>query len=48
MNNPLNLGGAEELWGGVSGIVTKPFKRSHQEGVKGFFKVFNIIILGCR
>jgi hypothetical protein len=33
------IGTAEELWDGVSGLVTKPMKGTQQEGAKGFFKV---------
>lgn len=34
-----NIGGAVEIWKGVEGVVTKPYKKSKQEGVMGFFKV---------
>ena len=33
-------GGAVEIWKGVSGLVTKPYYRTKQQGVKGFFKVW--------
>jgi len=31
-------GGASELIGGVTGLVTKPYAKTKQEGAKGFFK----------
>jgi vacuolar protein sorting-associated protein 13A/C len=31
-------GGVSELFGGVTGIITKPIQKTKEEGATGFFK----------
>ena len=40
-------GGVSELVGGVTGIFTKPIKKTQEEGAKGFFKGLGSGLLGA-
>jgi vacuolar protein sorting-associated protein 13A/C len=40
-------GGVQELVYGVTGIVTKPIKKTREEGAKGFFKGLGSGLVGA-
>jgi hypothetical protein len=43
----INIGGLTEIFTGITGIFTNPYKQAKQEGVKGFFKGVGTGILGA-
>ena len=41
------MGGIGELYGGVTGLITKPIQKTKEEGAKGFFKGLGSGLVGA-